>query len=75
MVVVKVLVEEVLATVFTAGAVADTPFTMDVMVLAALVSVCVVVAGAAAAGAHEVPFQASTWLLAGAVVLTALPCN
>ena len=67
-VVVNVFAELVLLTLFTAGAVTDTPFTTDVMVFVELLSVWVVVLGVQA-----VPFQFRTCPLAGAVDDTLLP--
>lgn len=65
----------VLLTEFTAEVDAATPFTVDVIVLAVLLMVLVVTAGAAFVGAQLVPFQESTWPDTGAVEETALPCN
>ena len=53
----KAFVLLVLLIEFTTGVVAATPFTVDVMVLATLLIVLVVTAGAAFAGAQFVPFQ------------------
>jgi len=65
----------VLLIEFTTGADAATPFTVDVMVLVALLIKLVVTAGAAFAGAQFVPFQERTWPETGAVEEIALPCN
>jgi hypothetical protein len=73
--VVKLLAAEVFTTEFTAVAVAETPFTTEVIVLVGLASVCVVIEGAAAVGVHDVPFHAITCPVVGAVLLNALPCN
>jgi hypothetical protein len=54
---------------FTAGAATETPFTIEVMVFAELLNVCVVVAGAVFAGDQLVPFQERTWPLVAPVVV------
>jgi len=69
MVVVNVFTELVLLTLFTAAAVTETPFTTDVMVLMALLSVCVVVAGAVVVGAQAVPFHPNTWPVVAPVMV------
>jgi hypothetical protein len=76
-VVVRLLPVKLLATVFTMGtAVPVTPLTVVVKLFGAvLVLLTVVVAGAAAAGNHVVPFQAITCPVVGAVFAIALPCN
>ena len=65
----KALALLVLLTEFTAGAVTETPFTTDVIVLAALLNVCVVFAGAAFDAAQLFPFQERTWPFDAPVVL------
>lgn len=69
MVVVNVFTELVLLTLFTAAAVTETPFTTDVRVLMALLSVCVVVAGAVVVGAQAVPFHPNTWPVVAPVMV------
>jgi len=73
--VVKVFAALVLLTEFTAAVFADTPFTTEVMVLALLLIVCVVVAGAALVGVQADPFQLNTCPLPGAVAETEFPCS
>ena len=68
-VVVKAFALLVLLIEFTAGAVTETPFTIDVIVLTALVNVCVVFAGAAFEGDQLVPFQERTWPFEAPVVV------
>ena len=68
-VVVNVFPVLVLATLFTDGAVTETPFTTEVRVLTALLSVCVVVAGAVVVGAQAVPFQPKTCPLVAPVTV------
>ena len=65
----KAFVLLVLLMEFTAGADAATPFTVDVMVLAVLLIVLVVTAGAAFAGAQLFPFQERTWPVEAPVVV------
>ena len=73
--VVNVFAVLLLLTLFTAGAVTETPFTTDVMVLTALLNVCVVVAGAAVVAVQADPFQPNTCPLVGVNEAMALPIN
>jgi hypothetical protein len=65
----KAFVLLVLLIEFTAVAVTETPFTTEVMVLAALPNVCVVIAGAAFDGAQLFPFHDRTWPFDAPVVV------
>ena len=68
-VVVNVLPVKLLEMLFTAGAVTDTPFTIEVMVLAVLLNVCVVEAEESVVGAQAVPFQPKTCPLVAPVTV------
>ena len=74
-VVVNVLPVKLLEMLFTAGAVTDTPFTTEVMVLAVLLNVWVVDAEEIVVGAQAVPFQPNTCPLVGVNEAMALPIN
>ena len=73
--VVNVFSELVLLILFTTGAVTETPFTTDVSVLMALLSVCVVVEEPIVVGAQSVPFQPNTCPLVGDIAAILLPCS